>query len=236
MRTILWFCYFWISLILLVPEMLYAIYLHRHGKLARRDAFVGKIVTFWMRSLLKLAGVTVHVTGQENIPSQVPCVFVCNHQGYFDIPILLCYLDGPHGFIAKMQLRYFPFIRIWMRLFGCVFIDRDHPRESMKALDQAIQNLRDGYSMTIFPEGTRSRGDEVGEFKSGAFRIAYKTGAPIVPLCIDGSYKAMEGNGMWIKPAHVNLHILPPVQTSNLSKEQLKTLEEEIRQQIIHSK
>ncbi len=235
MRTLIWFVYFWITLVAMVPFMLYAWYLNRSGQLKRRDAFVARMVTGWMGSLLKLAGVKVEVCGLEHIPKH-PVVFVSNHQGNFDIPILLRHLDRPHGLVAKVELQKLPFVRIWMRYLGCVFLDRENLRKSAAALNEAAKNLQDGYSMIIFPEGTRSRGDTVGEFKSGAFKIAYKTGTPIVPIRIDGSYRAMEANqGLRITPAKVRLQVLPPVEVTGLTKEQLRQLEQEIRQQIIRA-
>lgn len=235
MRTIIWFLYFWLSLILLVPSMLRAQFLTSRQKWEKRDRMVNSRVRWWMGSLLRLAGVEVTVSGLENIPN-CPAVFVSNHQGNFDIPILLCNLDRVHGIVAKIELQKIPFIRIWMRYFNCVFIDRNNPRRSMAALNQAIRNIQEGGSMIIFPEGTRSRNDEVGEFKAGGFKIAQKTGAPIVPVCIGGSYKAMEANHMWIKPAAVRLHILPPIETSGLSREEFKVIGDKVRRLIIEEK
>ena len=232
MRTLIWFAYFWISLICLTPSMLYTILLDRKGRRVERDRIVSKCVYGWMNALLRLAGVTVQVDGLEQIPEDKPCVFVCNHQGNFDIPILLCFLDRPHGIVAKKELGRLPFIRIWMRYLGCVFLDRHNARQSAQALGQAVENLQNGYSMIIFPEGTRSRGKPVGEFKAGAFRIAAKTGAYLVPVCIEGSYRAMEAQGFWIRPAKVSLTLMPPIDTATLSKEQMKELPAQLEQMI----
>ncbi|WP_066459008.1 lysophospholipid acyltransferase family protein [Anaerotruncus rubiinfantis] len=235
MRTVIWFLYFWVTLVELVPAMLYAKRLNDAGKIIERDDFVGRKVYGWMSALLRLAGVTVEVTGKENIPD-TPVLFVSNHQGNFDIPILLCNLDRPHGVVAKKELQKLPFVRVWMKYLCCVFIDRDNPRRSAMALQEAAQNLRDGHSMIIFPEGTRSRGDQVGDFKAGGFKIAQKTRVPIVPVCIEGSYRVMEANRMWIRPAVVRVRILPPVDTSALSKEDFRTLEDEVRGRIVKAK
>lgn len=235
MRTIIWFAYFWISLIVLFPAMLYAYYLDRTKRVDKRDALVRHTVSAWMSSLLKLAGVRLHIEGLEHIPDE-PCVFVSNHQGNFDIPILLCGLDYPHGVVAKKQVARMPFIRVWMRYFGCVFLDRDNPRQSVEALGQAAQNIRDGYPMIIFPEGTRSRGKEIKAFKPGAFRVASKTGAPIIPVCIEGSYRAMEAQGFWIRPAEVRVSLLPPVETAGLSKEQLQHLPDQLHEIICNER
>ncbi|MEM1485751.1 lysophospholipid acyltransferase family protein [Oscillospiraceae bacterium PP1C4] len=232
MRTIIWFINFWISLVALVPSMLRAKRLTADGKLEACDALVQRKVHGWMSRVLRLAGVCVTVNGLENIPD-TPVIFVSNHQGNFDIPILLCYLDKPHGIVAKMQLKKLPFINVWMDYLGCVFIDRDNPRQSVAALNDAAQKVQNGQSIIIFPEGTRSRSNQIGAFKSGAFRIASKAKVPIVPIRIDGSYKIMEANHMWIKPAAVNVQIFPPIETAALSKDEFRNIEDRVREIIV---
>ncbi|MEG1800743.1 MAG: lysophospholipid acyltransferase family protein [Oscillospiraceae bacterium] len=236
MRTIIWFIYFWGYLVALIPQLLKAKKYEKNGEFDKSHAIVEKEAPKWAKSLLKLAGAEVTVIGTENLP-HTPAVFVANHQGNFDIPILLSCLDRPNGLIAKVELKKLPIIRDWMELLGCVFIDRDNPRQSLGALNDAGKNLVDsGRSFIIFPEGTRSRGDEIGEFKSGAFRIATKVGAPIVPIAMDGSYRLMEQNKMWITPAKVTVRILPQIDTAGKSREEIKTLAQEVRQVIIDAK
>lgn len=229
MRTIIWFIYFWLYLLFLWPWQLYARRLEKQGDFAARDTVVIRMVQNWARGLLTVAGVRVTVKGLEQIPD-CPVVFVSNHQGNFDIPIMLAWLNRPHPMLAKSQLLKVPFIRSWMSLLECVFIDRKNTRQSVLALSQSAKLVKRGYSIVIFPEGTRSQCDTMGEFKYGAFRVATKAGAPIVPLRIDGSWRVMEGNHNFIRPAHVTLTVLPPVETAGLSKEeasQLHTLVEE---------
>ena len=174
--------------------------------------------------------------GKENIPDY-PCVYVANHQSNFDIPLMLTCLDKPNGLIAKVELKKLPLIRDWMELLDCVFIDRNNAKQSVSALNAAADNLvTNGVSFVIFPEGTRSKGDTVGEFKSGAFKIATKSKATIVPVVIDGSYKVMEQNNMWIKPANVTVKILPPIKTSDMTREETKGLTEQVRNLIIENK
>ena len=137
---------------------------------------------------------------------------------------MLLYLDRPHALVAKVETDRIPLVRTWMRLLDCVFIDRDNARKSMEAMNKAGELVKSGKSVVVFPEGTRSKGDQMGEFKAGAFRIASKVGADVVPVAIDGSYKIMEANGGLMKPAHVNVTILPPVSTAGLDRAQLKQL------------
>ena len=84
-------------------------------------------------------------------------VFVANHQGYFDIPLMLTQLDKPNPLVAKKEIQKIPMIRGWMEQLHCVFLDRDDPRQSMECLRQAQELLGQGYSVVIFPEGTRKR-------------------------------------------------------------------------------
>lgn len=236
MRTIIWFIYFWGYLLLALPKMKKAQRLAAAGELDARDAMVEGMVQKWARSLLRLAGVTVEITGLENIPAG-PSVFVPNHQSYFDIPVLLAWLDKPHPLVSKQEVKKIPLIRTWMEQLGCVFIDRDNARQSVAALGDAAREITErGRSFVIFPEGTRSRGDAMGEFKNGGFRAALKAGVPVVPVVIDGSYRAMEAHNMRIHSAAVKLRVLEPVPTKGLSREEGKLIGEEIRQRIVEAK
>jgi 1-acyl-sn-glycerol-3-phosphate acyltransferase len=205
------------------------------GQMIKLDALLSRVVRKRARSMLNVAGVKVIVTGLEHIPS-VPAVFISNHQGNFDIPILLACLDSPKGFVAKIELKKMPFISTWMRHLNCIFIDRKDARQSLTALSNSSEILDGGHSIIIFPEGTRSKGPSLGEFKSGAFKMAFKTGAPLVPVSIDGSYRIMEEHGIWIRPATVRLRILPPIETEGMPKDQARMVGEEIKARILNSR
>ncbi|MDA8220929.1 lysophospholipid acyltransferase family protein [Desulfosporosinus sp.] len=228
-RTILWFTYFWIHLIAIQPTLLKVNLLEKMGKTVEHDQLTNQTAKKWAHTLVKLAGVTVTISGEENIPSEGPVLFVSNHQGNFDIPILLGYIDKPKAFIAKVELLKLPLIRTWMTHLKCVFMDRSDIRQSLKVINQAAEHLKEGYSMVIFPEGTRSKGETLGEFKPGSLKLALKAGVPIVPITIRGSYKIMEQNGFKIKPAHVEITIFDPIPTAKLTKEQAAELPERVR-------
>lgn len=228
LRTIIWFIYFWLYLIFAYPLLLWVRHLKKKGDVAEHDRIVRNVVKNWARRLLKLAGSTIEVSGLENIP-EGSCVFAANHQGYADIPLLLTQLDRPHPLIAKKELTKLPLIRDWMAELNCLFIDRENPRQAMDCLKQAGELLHQDYSIIIFPEGTRSKGGEIKEFKGGTIRLATRAKVPIVPVCIEGTYNMLEASGYRITPAKLQMHVLPAIETADLSREEIKGLEERLR-------
>jgi 1-acyl-sn-glycerol-3-phosphate acyltransferase len=181
------------------------------------------------KSLVVATGSTVKITGEENIP-EGSCVFVGNHQGNFDVLVLAGYVHKPIGFIAKKELETFPLVSYWMKQQHSVFMDREDPRDSVKSILEGVQNLKKGYCMAIYPEGTRSKGPEMGEFKKGAMKLALKAGVPIVPVTINGTYKMFETqNGRKTKPVQVDLVISKPIDTKLLTKEEQNDLSENIK-------
>ena len=235
-RTIIWFIWFAISLIISIPFVFRVNYLIKKDRIEESKKLIHKCTSLWAKSLLKIAGVKINVNGIENIPNDKTVLFIGNHQGNFDIPIYLSTIPILIGFVAKIETEKIPLVRTWMRLMKCVFMDRSSLRKSSEAIIHGIKNLKAGYNMVIFPEGTRSRGDKTGEFKAGSFKLATKSKVPVIPVTMNGSYKIMEhGNGPWIKPANVELTIHAPIDTSSLTKEEVDNLPSKI-EEIICSK
>jgi 1-acyl-sn-glycerol-3-phosphate acyltransferase len=185
------------------------------------------------QKVIKATGTDVQVTGRENIP-EGPVLYVANHQGLFDILAFLGHLGKPVGFIAKKEINKLYIIRTWMGLINCVFIDRADRRQSMKAINQGIESLKNGHSLVIFPEGTRSRGNQLNEFKPGSLRLATKANVPIVPVTIDGTYKMLEeGNGrVQGSTIHMTIHdpIFPETYESMKSAELANELQAIVQQ------
>jgi 1-acyl-sn-glycerol-3-phosphate acyltransferase len=200
----------------------------KEGKIKERDMLVDSVTSKWAKDLLELAGARVKVIGAENVPLDRTVLFVSNHQGNFDIPILLGCINKPKAFVAKIEILKMPLIRSWMKQMNCVFLDRSNLRQSLRVMNDATEYLKKGYSMVIFPEGTRSKGKTMGEFKAGSLRIAIKANVPIVPVTINGSYKLMEENGFVIKSAEVEVVISKPIETAGLSKEETNELHEKV--------
>ena len=122
-----------------------------------------------------------------------------------------------------------------MKLLGCVFVQRDDVRASVRALNDATAIVEGGRSFVIFPEGTRYKGEEggAGEFKAGAFRIAVKTDAPVVPVAVTGARALFETNGNRCRPGSVHIQVMPPIQTAGMSKAEQKQLPDAVRQSIL---
>ncbi|MBQ8144109.1 MAG: 1-acyl-sn-glycerol-3-phosphate acyltransferase [Butyricicoccus sp.] len=228
MHTIIWFFYFWCYLLVCIPATLYVIRLEKKGEIERADNLTKKFVRNWARRMLKMAGARVTVEGAENVPEGA-AVYIGNHTSYFDIPLMLTYVGEPRGFMAKIESDKIPGIRTWMRRLHCLFVDRSSAASGATVLREGEKMLREGYSLTIFPEGTRSKTGELLEFKPGAFRIATMAKAPIVPVTIMGARAMMEDNGNRITSGDVKIVIHPAIDTASLSRPEIRTLPETVR-------
>ncbi|MDO5517029.1 MAG: lysophospholipid acyltransferase family protein [Clostridium sp.] len=202
--------------------------LAKKGDTEGKTAYIHKITTKWAKSVMDLAGAKITIIGQENIPKDRTALFVSNHQGNFDIPLLMSSIDVPKGFIAKKELEKWPMISTWMKYINCIFMDRSNLRKSAEAIVQGTKLLKKGYSMVIFPEGTRSKGGPIKEFKAGSFKLATKSGCLIVPITINGTYKLLEANNNRIKGADIELVIHPAIDPVKLDKEELDNLNERV--------
>lgn len=228
LRTVIWFIYFGLVLPFTLPFLPGA--KKRQG--VERYAYAERVARTWANSLLKLAGVRVDLVGAHLIPKDEPVVFIANHQGNFDVPILLGKIDKPKGFISKIEVDRIPIVSTWMRYMGCVMIDRKDRRQSLKAIREGIETIKSGQSMIIFPEGTRSRGGTMAPFKAGSFTLATSSGVKIVPIAISGSYRVMEETGR-IRPAAVTVTVLPPIDSKSLPQKEIVSLVEQQIKQIV---
>ena len=185
---------------------------------------LGAFVTDFGQHICKAGGATVKAEGLENIPD-VPVLYVSNHQGNFDAPCVIAGTGKLFGFVSKPEVKVIPCIGGWMRRIRCVFMDRKDIRQSLKAINEMGENIKNGYSMWIFPEGHRSCGGPMSPFKAGSIKIARKIGCKIVPVVIEGTYKVMEANkSKTLTPAEVRIKVLEPVDTKDMSKEEFSEL------------
>jgi|GEM_PF-35783 len=210
-RTFLWFAYFWAFQLASIPFLLAYFVLGLLGRERGRARLLEWITRAWARRMIAAAGGKVEVLGLENLPRQQGVLFVSNHQGAFDIPLLIGFVPVLKGFVSKKENFRLPIVSTWMRLLGCIVIDRNDLRQSAGAIARGIRDLQAGRSLVIFPEGTRSKSGRLQRFKEGSFKLATRSGAAIVPLTIDGSFRLLEGNRGRIRPGTVRLTIHPPI-------------------------
>jgi 1-acyl-sn-glycerol-3-phosphate acyltransferase len=180
MRTAFSFLYLIVSTILLSSVALIVSFFDRD----RRGMHA--VSRFWASAYLKVLGVRVSVRGIENIPPP-PFIFMCNHQSALDIYTLIVGLPLTYRWLAKRELFHIPFIGWAMTRAGYVSIDRENPREALKAIDEAGRRIREGMVLLIFPEGTRSEDGRLLPFKQGVFNLAQRARVPIVPVGIWGT-------------------------------------------------
>lgn len=198
------------------------------GDLEREREYILKATSTWGKALCKSAGVTIEVRGRENLPLKGPVVYMPNHQSYADIVVLCAVLDTiQYGYVAKDKLDRVPLYGKWINRIRSVMINRENPREGLKAISKGVEFIKEGFSLLIFPEGTRSRGPKMNDFKAGAMKIATKPGVPIIPISLDGTWKIFEEKGK-LQKGNVKVIIHPQIETAGLSREEEKKLPEKI--------
>ncbi|WP_096154369.1 lysophospholipid acyltransferase family protein [Bacillus sp. FJAT-45066] len=231
-RSIWWFIFFFSYVIYSLPKLKKVNNLSKDIPVEERDKLVHDTPKKWARALVELTKSTVTVTGQHHIPNGA-VLFVSNHQGNFDVPILIGYLEKPLGFISKVEVKKIPLIPRWMEAMNCVFIDRSDRRKAIQSIRDGAQLLKNGHSLVLFPEGTRSKGEEMGEFKSGGLRLAIDSRVPIVPVCISDSYKIMEVNKFGFSKADVSVKLGEPIFLPAEGKIDSSALAEQIQNKIV---
>lgn len=176
----------------------------------------------WAEYTNNIVGIETNVEGLENIP-EGECVFMSNHTSIFDIPIIISLVNKRLGFIGKKELEKVPVAGFWANKGGNITIDRDNPREGMKAILKGVEHLNNGYSMVIFPEGTRSKTGELLEFKKGSLKLATKSKKTIVPVYIDGT-NLIDKTKLKSKKKNIKVIFGEPIYTGCLSKEDERNL------------
>jgi len=181
--------------------------------LRRSAASVQCLAAWWARSICAASGVTVQVEGTEHLAPDRPYIFAANHQSQFDIFALQGFLGIDFRWLAKKELFKVPIWGTAMRRAGYIPIDRSHGRQAIKSLDGAAKKIAKGTSVIIFPEGTRSKDGKLQKFKSGAMRLAIKSGVPLVPVAITGTYKILPKGRLLVRSGRITIRAGRPIDT-----------------------
>ncbi|MEI8186894.1 MAG: lysophospholipid acyltransferase family protein [Chlorobiaceae bacterium] len=173
-----------------------------------------KITAWWGRFSAKLFGIAIEITGEENYDPEQNYLVISNHAGMADIPLLLGSMHLNLRFVAKEELGKIPIFGHVIKQAGFVMIKRGQNREALKSLLAASEVLKSGRSVHIFPEGTRSADGKLLPFKRGAFLVAKKGGAPLLPVTIIGSNLITPKKSLKINRGKIRIIIAPPLQPS----------------------
>jgi 1-acyl-sn-glycerol-3-phosphate acyltransferase len=196
----------------------------------RNGNIVHHYARWWAKIQLWVSGVRVKVKGLEHLDKESPHIYMSNHQGSYDIFALLSCLPVQFRWIAKKELFAIPILGWAMRAANYISIDRSGKRKALASIERAAGKIKGGISVVIFPEGTRSRNGSIQPFKRGGFTLAIKSGVPIIPLTINGSWNVMPRGSMKVRPGEIRVRINRAIQTTPLSLRDRNVLMEKVRE------
>lgn len=201
----------------------------------RKGRVIHHYARLWGRVALWANRVKVTVEGMENLKGEGPYIFMSNHQGSYDIFVLLGHLPFQFKWLAKKELFSIPFLGWAMAAAGYISIDREGTRETVEAMNKAAEKIRDGMSVVIFPEGSRSPDGTIQPFKKGGFTLAIKSKVPIVPLALTGSREIMPKERLTASSGEIRIRMGRPIETIQHSMKDKKDLMEKVRQTILEN-
>lgn len=221
LRTILAALFAFLFLVLGLP-ILGIEWLYRKINKKGADLSTLRIVQWALSVITTISGVNVIVEGAQNIPDDEAVVYIANHRSIFDVIIGYTHCPGLTGFIAKNNLEKVPVLRVWMRRVHCYFLDRSNPRDGLRVILSAIEDIKRGISIFVFPEGTRTKTGEMLPFKEGTFKMATKTGCAIIPVAITGTDEILRNHIPFIRKTTVVFHYGTPIYPDQLEADQKK--------------
>lgn len=180
--------------------------------------YIDRVIRWWARRFLGVAPIELHVEGLDRIDGGQQYVFVGNHLSNFDIPVLFAGLSHHRiRFLAKKEVYKIPLVAAAMRRVGIIKTDRAAGAAAHAAINAGIAEARrHGYSLIIFPEGTRSRDGELHGFKKGAFRIAIANGMDVVPVTLHGTWESWPPGSKLFYPGRARLVVHDPIPVAGL--------------------
>jgi 1-acyl-sn-glycerol-3-phosphate acyltransferase len=229
LRTLFFFVVFWVHQILILPLLLFSILYYRRTDKPSYFGIVDPITHAWGKMVCFLGGVRLQVEDNSGLPEKEGVLFVSNHQGDFDIPILLAGTRRPLAFVAKKELENIPLVTPWMKQMGCIFLDRENRRKQVAQIKKTVEQLQEGLSMVIFPEGTRSRGPEMGEFAKGSLQVAVRAGVRIVPVTLKDTYTLFPKGSKLLPGGRARVILHPAIQPADLSEDERNHLQETVK-------
>jgi 1-acyl-sn-glycerol-3-phosphate acyltransferase len=192
---------------------------------------VAKLRKIWCDLAFILGFYSYRVEYEVDVDFNKPMIIVANHTSYLDTPLICTIIAGNYHFMGKVELLKNPVLRLFFQTID-VPVDRSNRIASYRALKRVEENIKNGLSLILYPEGTMSKNPpEMGDFKAGAFKLAVDTKVPILPISFLNNYKLMRGSGLkhGSKPGIMRAFIHKPIETANLSSaEDLESLSQQI--------
>lgn len=227
MRTIITVLYLFFFLLLALPVLAVDWFVRKaNPKLSAYCQL--RIVQWGFRCISFLSGIRLTVIGEEHVPKGQAVLYIGNHRSIFDIVVTYARCPGLTGYISKNGVNKVPVLGIIMRRLYCLFLDREDIKQGLKVILQAIEYVKEGISICVFPEGTRNKDNEHPDsllpFKEGTFKIAQKSGCPIIPMALIGTADIFENHFPWIRKTDVTLIYGEPIYVSELDKNAQKHL------------
>lgn len=204
-----------------------------HFNMDLKDRSSLAIVKWAFNVIIFLTGVDITVLGEENVPKDEAVLYVANHRSYFDIVLTYARVPRLTGYISKIEVERVPLLRNWMRNLHCLFLDRQDIKQGLKTILTGIEKLKSGISICIFPEGTRNKEkDTFLPFHGGSFKLAEKSGCPIIPIALNNVADIFEDHSPKIKKTKVVIEYGKPIYPNQLDKENKKNLAGYVSDQI----
>jgi len=195
----------------------------------RKGRIVHRFARLWGKVALIANRVKVRIEGIEHLNGRGPYIFMSNHQGYYDVFALLGHLPFQFKWLVKKELFSIPFFGWTMAAAGYISVDREGTRETLGAMNEAAQRIREGMSVVIFPEGSRSPDGSIQPFKKGGFTLAIKSKVPIIPIAIKGTRDIMPKDRLTTTAGKILMQVGRPIETRHCSLKDRNSLMEKVR-------
>lgn len=227
LRSVLWMCpLIGLSVVVMGSISLVSSLFDSTGRLQHR------VAVRWARMVLGICRVKVDVVGAENLDPRREYVFCSNHFSLIDTPVVFGWMPREFRILARHGLWKIPFLGWHLNRAGHLPVHRENPRVAARNIQRAADEVRAGYSVFLFPEGGRTREDQMRPFKPGAGYIAIRAGAPVVPMAIVGTRGILPPNSLNLRPGRAELRVGPPISTEGLDQRDAKELMARVREAI----
>jgi 1-acyl-sn-glycerol-3-phosphate acyltransferase len=194
-----------------------------NGNLAHR------CISQWARTSLALAGLRIHIEGQERLNPKNTYIFMPNHASFLDTLLAFAYIPCDFRDVIKEEVFSIPLLGLVLRRSGQIPMDRNNPWKALKSLREAADLLKEGVSVLVFPEGTRTPNGEIQEFKTALFILPIRSGIPVVPVLIEGTFQALKRGSILLNPVPLKLTFYDPIPADSFGVRDRRLYAEKVR-------